>query len=86
MLVGMVHPCTNLSLTGEHIIRKCLTLKGIHNYHWKHLEQAVEFLHRTIGKYPYDYTLAPKRFSLEQLPNAIDYAKRKEFPRVCIRP
>ncbi len=28
LLVGMVHPNSQLPITGEQIIRKCLTLKG----------------------------------------------------------
>ena len=86
ILVGMVHPNTNLELTGEQIIRKCLTLKGVHNYHDKHLEKAVEFLRQTVHKYPFDHVLAPQKFSLDQFLEAIDYAKKKEYPRVCIRP
>ena len=29
LFVGMVHPDTALNITGEQIIRKCLTIKGI---------------------------------------------------------
>lgn len=86
MLVGMVHPNTHLNLTGEQVVRKCLTLVGIHNYQNQHLQYAVDFLTRTLDKYPYDYVLAPRKFSLEELPQAIEYAKQKEFPRVCVRP
>lgn len=82
----MVHPKTELQLTGEQIIRKCLTIKGIHNYSERHLTQAVDFLAQTVNKYPYDMCLSPNVFTLDQLPNAIEHAKKKLYPRVCIRP
>lgn len=28
VLAGMVHPNSNLDITGEQIIRKCITIKG----------------------------------------------------------
>lgn len=55
MLVGMVHPNTGLKLTGEQVIRKCLTITGIHNYQYAHLYQGVEFLRRTVHRYPYEW-------------------------------
>ncbi len=37
---GMVHPETVLQLTGEAVIRKCLTIRGMHNYSPLHLAKA----------------------------------------------
>ena len=34
---GMVHPETKLDLTGEAILRKCITVRGVHNYAPQHL-------------------------------------------------
>lgn len=86
MLVGMVHPNTKLDLTGEQVVRKCLTIVGIHNYQDRHLEYAVKFLTRSLHKFPFEYVLAPRKFTLDELPQAIEYAKEKHFPRVCVRP
>jgi hypothetical protein len=82
----MVHPKTQLSLTGEQIIRKCLTIKGVHNYDRRHLDIAVEFLQKTINTYPYDKLVSPNIFKLSDLPNAVNEAMIKKYPRICVKP
>ena len=86
IFAGMVHPKTQLNVTGEQLIRKCLTIKGVHNYEAIHLEKAVEFLEKTINLYPYDELVASKTFSLEHLSEALEAAKSKTYPRICIKP
>jgi threonine dehydrogenase-like Zn-dependent dehydrogenase len=86
MFVGAVHPNSSLTITGEQIIRKCLTIKGIHNYQGYHLEKAVEFLSKNINKYPFEMLVSPRYFKLDQLPEAIELAKTKSEFRICIKP
>jgi threonine dehydrogenase-like Zn-dependent dehydrogenase len=86
MLVGMVHPKSQLNITGEQIIRKCLTIKGIHNYQGYHLKNAVEFLKNNIAKYPFETLVSKKVFTLDQLPEAIELAKLKNDFRIAIKP
>jgi threonine dehydrogenase-like Zn-dependent dehydrogenase len=83
--VGMVHPQTPLELTGEQVVRKCLTIFGVHNYHLRHLEQAVAFLERTYRKYPY-HTLVSPPFALADLADAVQTAEEHEWCRVSVRP
>jgi putative phosphonate catabolism associated alcohol dehydrogenase len=83
--VGMVHPQTQLDLTGEQVIRKCLTIFGIHNYSPVHLEQAVRFLEETAHKYPYELLVSPP-FPLVELESAIQTARAQEWCRVSVRP
>ena len=86
VFAGMVHPKTALNVTGEQIIRKCLHISGVHNYDSRHLETAVRFLSQTLHKYPYDQLVSSRVYSLNELPEAINMAKEKVFPRVCVRP
>ena len=86
IFVGMVHPKTSFELTGETIIRKCLTIKGVHNYQGHHLEKSVQFLKENIKKYPFDEMVGPNLYSLDQLPEAIEMAKTKAYPRICVKP
>lgn len=81
----MVHPHSNLNITGEQIIRKCLTIKGIHNYAPRHLDQAVDFLEKTITKYPYEDVMGPT-YNLSDLSCAMKIAKEKVYNRVLIQP
>jgi len=64
-----VTPDSILPITGEQIIRKCLRMRGVHNYSPKHLEMAIEFLQQTQHYYPYKDLVRPP-LSLSELPNA----------------
>ena len=86
IFAGMVHPKTQFSITGEQIIRKCLTIKGVHNYDKVHLDRAVDFLQKSINKFPFEELISPNIYSLSNLPSAIDDAKLKDFTRVCVIP
>ncbi|CAM4775092.1 unnamed protein product [Rotaria magnacalcarata] len=85
LFLGMVHPHSQLNITGEQIIRKCLTIKGIHNYAPRHLDQAVDFLLKTIDKYPYEEVMGPT-YNLSDLPNAMKVAMEKIHARVLVKP
>ncbi|HRW10043.1 MAG TPA: zinc-binding dehydrogenase [Caldilineaceae bacterium] len=81
--IGMVHPHSQLELTGEQVIRKHLTLFGIHNYGPQHLEEAVAFLARTQAQYPYDKLVSPP-FPLADLNEALLVAKKGDWHRVAV--
>jgi hypothetical protein len=58
---------------------------GIHNYAPRHLDQAVEFLAKTIHKYPYEEVMGPT-YDLSNLPSAMDVAISKKYSRVLVKP
>jgi threonine dehydrogenase-like Zn-dependent dehydrogenase len=82
-LVGAVHPQSLMDVTAEQIIRKCLTIYGVHNYSPRHLDRAVEFLKQTADKYPYEALVSPP-FSLADLPRAIEVAESRDWCRVSV--
>ena len=83
--VGMVHPHSHLDLTGEQIIRKCLTIQGTHNYSHCHLEASIRFLEKTIQSYPYGRLVSPP-FPLIDLKDAIHEAESQKYCRVSVKP
>jgi putative phosphonate catabolism associated alcohol dehydrogenase len=85
VFVGMVHPQSALEITGEQIVRKCLTLRGVHNYAPRHLDQAVAFLERSYERYPYE-ELVSQPLPLERLDDALELARSRRFPRVAVCP
>ena len=85
VLAGSVHPHSALEITGEEIIRKCLTIVGVHNYAPQHLDEAVRFLDETWGRYPYE-ALVSRPFTLAELPAALHVARRGNWHRVSVRP
>lgn len=83
--VGMVHPDTRLDLTGEQVIRKCLTIRGTHNYAPRHLAAAVEFLAMRGSELPWANIVSPP-LALGELEAALELARSGQWPRVAIRP
>lgn len=86
ILAGMVHPRSALPLTGERIIRKCLTLRGVHNYSPRHLREAVRFLEETAAVHPYERLVSPSLYPLPRLEEAFAAAECREWHRIAVRP
>jgi putative phosphonate catabolism associated alcohol dehydrogenase len=84
VLAGMVHPDSDLAgLTGEQIIRKCLTLHGVHNYSPRHLTQGITFLERTMGQFPYSELVSPP-LALSRFDEAIELSTLRRWARVSV--
>ena len=83
--IGMVHPQSALDLTGESVIRKCLTIRGIHNYAPRHLRMGVEFLTTHHSSFPWSNLVSPP-FPLEQIEAAFELARTGAWPRVSMGP
>lgn len=82
---GMVHPETTLALTGEDVVRKCLTIRGVHNYAPPDLAAALKFLTETQHRFPYRKLVSPP-LPLALLGEAVELARRREWLRVSVRP
>jgi putative phosphonate catabolism associated alcohol dehydrogenase len=85
LVAGLVTPGSDLGLDGNQLTRKCLTLKGIHNYHPRHLGRSLEFLKQHAARYPYA-ELVGAAFSLDQINQAVQAAASGQFVRVAVRP
>jgi len=82
-LAGMVHPESSLSLTGEALIRKCLTLRGVHNYAPHHLDEAIGFLDRHRDNHPWESLVSPP-MPLRRLDEAFALAESGRWCRVAV--
>ena len=58
---------------------------GIHNYASRHLDQAVQFLEKTINKYPYEELMGPT-YNLSDLSDAMKVAIEKKYGRILVKP
>lgn len=83
-VVGLVHPASGLSFSGETLVRKCLTLRGTHNYAPEHLRAAVEFLAR--ASVPALDRLVSPPLPLAEIGAAFALAASGDWPRVALRP
>lgn len=83
LVAGLVTPGSDLGIDGNQLTRKCLTVKGIHNYNPEHLGQALSFLDRYSSKYPYD-TLLGAAYPLADINDAVEAAATGEHVRVGV--
>mmetsp|Transcript_21801 Transcript_21801/g.61354 ORF Transcript_21801/g.61354 Transcript_21801/m.61354 type:complete len:400 (-) Transcript_21801:139-1338(-) len=82
---GMVHPDSQLStLTGETIIRKCLTIRGVHNYTPWNLTEAVQFLQDYRDELPLESVISPSSYSLDKIDEAFQEAFSGRHCRVVV--
>lgn len=81
--VGGVVPMNNIPINPEVMIRKLLTIKGMHNYNYQDLTEAVSFF--DIHHATYDFNLLiEKEFSLNEVEQAFQYAVSKKPLRTLI--
>lgn len=82
---GMVHPETALNLTGEAVLRKCLTIRGVHNYAPAHLAAGLDFLQSQQSRLPLHQLVSPP-LPLESLNEALTLSASRRWLRVSIAP
>ncbi len=85
VLVGMVSPNAMITLDGCELIRKWITLRGVHNYHPRHLVQALDFVMANRDRFPFN-EIVDSRFGLDQLDEAFEKAANHSVLRAAIVP
>ena len=83
--VGAVYSERNIGLNAETVVRKILTIKGLHNYIPADLSYALKFLEATHSIYPFD-RLVETTFKLTELNEAFKFANQPGQYRVGITP
>ena len=82
---GLVNPDAMLTLDGNSILKKMLTIKGIHNYHPRHLIQALDFVMSNQDRFPFG-EIVDSKFSLDQIDTAFKKAAERSILRAAIVP
>ncbi|MFM7976816.1 MAG: zinc-binding dehydrogenase, partial [Pirellula sp.] len=85
ILVGAVFPSDPAPIVIEQLVRKHLSIHGVHNYQAKDLLLATEFMHKNNHKFPFKH-LVEHTFPLEQIQEAILCAQKPQNIRVAILP
>ena len=67
------------------MLRKWITLRGIHNYHARHLIQALDFVMANCDRFPFK-DIVYSRFSLDQLDELGEKAGNHSVLRAAIVP
>lgn len=83
LLAGSVFPMDELRISPETVVRKMLTIRGLHNYGLTDLKQALKFLERNQTRFPF-HNLVNAIFPLEQAEKAFEVGRDLRPIRVAI--
>jgi alcohol dehydrogenase len=84
VLVGSVFPGCNVDIDLEQIVRRNLSIFGIHNYTPRNLQQAVAFAASNAHVYPFQ-ELVTDWFALDEIEAAIEKAGQGKSLRVGLK-
>lgn len=85
VLGGVVNPGAAVTLDANRILRKLLTLRGVHNYHPRHLLEALEFVLAHRQRFPF-HELVDGKYGLAQVNQAMRDAAERRVLRAAILP
>ncbi|RUL89182.1 zinc-binding dehydrogenase [Tautonia sociabilis] len=85
VLVGSVSPTRPVAMLPEQVVRRCLTIRGVHNYRPDHLGAALRFLESSAAAFPFGKLVGQWR-PLSSLDGESDPAPAGGAPRLGIRP
>jgi putative phosphonate catabolism associated alcohol dehydrogenase len=83
VLVGSVAYCDPLAIDPEQIVRRMLTIRGVHNYLPGDLQAAVDFLDRQGQRYPFE-SLVIESYPLSEAEAAFRSAHSHPGERVAV--
>ena len=82
--IGAVFRARAVQVDAEQIVRKLLTVKGLHNYNYDDFVGAVDFMSRNHNRFPFEDVVA-KEFILSDAQQAFEYAVKYKPLRVGVR-
>ena len=84
VLVGATYPSRPVLLTMENVVRRCLTIRGLHNYAPRHLQSAIDFL-AAHPELPFPSLVSPWQ-PLEGVESAVARGLARDALRLGVRP
>ncbi|MFO7825276.1 MAG: phosphonatase-like hydrolase [Cyclobacterium sp.] len=83
--VGAVFKQRDLRINAEFVLRRLITIKGLHNYIPEDLYTAIRFLEKYHTKYPF-YKLVSQTYDLKDLDRAFAEAETSGAHRIGVQP
>jgi alcohol dehydrogenase len=84
-LAGLVNPDAIVRFDANVLLRKLITLRGVHNYHPRHLIQALDFVVANRSRFAFG-DLVDGKYSLAQVDQAMKDAAERKVLRAAIVP
>jgi putative phosphonate catabolism associated alcohol dehydrogenase len=85
VLGGLVNPEANVTIDANMLVKRWITLRGIHNYHPRHLIQALDFVMANRDRFPFK-EIVDSKFGLQDLDAAFKKASERTVLRAAIVP
>lgn len=85
VLGGVVNPNSLVALDLNQLLRKLLTLRGVHNYHPRNLIEALDFVLANRQRFPF-HELVDGKYPLERVGEAMADAAAQRVLRAAIVP
>jgi putative phosphonate catabolism associated alcohol dehydrogenase len=85
VLGGVVNPNSSVSIDANLILRKLITLRGVHNYHPRNLAEAMDFVQANRGRFPF-HELVDGKYGLDEVGRAMKDAEERRVLRAAIIP
>ena len=85
VLGGLVNPDARVSIDANLLVRRYLTLRGVHNYHPRHLVQALDFVVANRDRFPFA-DIVDATFALADLDEAFRKAADRSVLRAAVVP
>ncbi len=83
--LGYVYPNAHITVDAHQLVTKCVTLRGIHNYHHTALGESIRFVEENRTRYPFA-ALIGETYQLAEINTAFEHAFRQEVLRVAVAP
>ena len=85
VLGGLVNPDAHVTIDANVLVRRWVTMRGIHNYHPRHLIQALDFVMANRKRFPFR-DIVDSKFALKDLGMAFKKASERSVLRAAIVP
>lgn len=85
LTLGYVYPHANMWIDAHQLVTKCVTLRGVHNYHPTALRNALHFVEDNRTRYPFA-ALIGETYPLAEIDTAFAHALDQEAVRIAINP
>ena len=85
VLGGLVNPGANVTIDANMLVKRWVTMRGIHNYHPRHLIQALDFVMSNRNRFPFK-EIVDSKFGLQDLDAAFKKASERTVLRAAIVP
>lgn len=85
VLGGLVSPDANVTIDANMLVKRWITMRGIHNYHPRHLIQALDFVMANRKRFPFK-EIVDSKFALKDLNLAFKKASERSVLRAAIVP